>query len=306
MKRALFLVLALSVGVFAQAPKTDKSAALPATPPAYTTMLTEPAQPVTHSDLYCAGFVTPERLPRANFVAGGLQTPVQSRFNDREFLYLHGSGFTPGTRVSIVRELHDPNRYESFPGEKARLARAGTVYGDIGYAVVIKSGGPDTFIAQVEFSCEDILAGDLVVPFAERQPVSYRQHSTVDLFPSNETSLSGRIIAARDFDKYLGTNRKVYLDIGAQSGVKPGDYFRIVRGYRTKDLDATDAASYGQTIQEDTQKNAPALSAKQRENLPRHVVGEVVVLSARPTTATAMITFALEDVHIGDVVQLEK
>jgi hypothetical protein len=33
-------------------------------------------------------------------------------------------------------------------------------------------------------------------------------------------------------------------------------------------------------------------------------VGEVVVIGVTPTTSTGMITFALEDVHTGDGVEL--
>jgi hypothetical protein len=34
-------------------------------------------------------------------------------------------------------------------------------------------------------------------------------------------------------------------------------------------------------------------------------VGEVLILSTTPTTSTGMIVFALEDVHIGDGVELD-
>jgi hypothetical protein len=40
-------------------------------------------------------------------------------------------------------------------------------------------------------------------------------------------------------------------------------------------------------------------------DMPRRALGEVVVISVTPTSSTGMITFALEDVHIGDDVELE-
>ena len=39
--------------------------------------------------------------------------------------------------------------------------------------------------------------------------------------------------------------------------------------------------------------------------MPRRSLGELIVLSATPTSATGMITFALEEVHVGDEVELE-
>ena len=40
-------------------------------------------------------------------------------------------------------------------------------------------------------------------------------------------------------------------------------------------------------------------------DLPRRAVGEVVILSVTPSSSTGMVTFALEDVRIGDDVELE-
>ena len=38
--------------------------------------------------------------------------------------------------------------------------------------------------------------------------------------------------------------------------------------------------------------------------MPRRALGELIVLSVTPASATGMITFALEDVHVGDTVEM--
>ncbi len=305
MKAALLFVLTLSVALWAQVPQErGQGVTLSPTPPASTSVVTQADQPITHSDLYCAGYLSPQPVPRDSFVAGGLGTPVQSRFGTHDYIFLRGTSFTPGTRVSLVRAMRDPNLMEPFSGEGQRMKRAGQIYGDLGYAVIIGQRGNNT-VAQVEFSCEDILPGDLVVPFEIRPEVRYRLHSTTDRFPAEAASLNGNIVGARDFDQYIGSNRKVYVNLGANEGLKPGAYLRIVRGYDVRAMDVTDAATTGQTLQEDTQKSAPMLPSAQYHQLPQRVVGEAIVLRTLPTTATAMITFALEDVHIGDRVELE-
>ena len=43
--------------------------------------------------------------------------------------------------------------------------------------------------------------------------------------------LTGRIVLGKDFDTMLGTGMKLYLNVGANQGVKVGDYFRVVRSY---------------------------------------------------------------------------
>ena len=41
-------------------------------------------------------------------------------------------------------------------------------------------------------------------------------------------------------------------------------------------------------------------------DFPRRAVGEIVVIGTTPTTATGMIVFAMEDVHVGDGVELDE
>ena len=41
------------------------------------------------------------------------------------------------------------------------------------------------------------------------------------------------------------------------------------------------------------------------KDLPRRIVGQAVVLNVTPTSATAMITVALEDIHLGDGVEVD-
>ena len=41
-------------------------------------------------------------------------------------------------------------------------------------------------------------------------------------------------------------------------------------------------------------------------DLPQRAVGEVVVISTTATTATGMVVFALEDLHVGDVVEMDQ
>src|SRR5580658_5473416 len=69
-------------------------------------------QTPTPADIYCAGFLTKERVPDANYVNGGLQTPFSTKFEIGELVYLAGSGYQAGQLYSVVRELRDVNQYE--------------------------------------------------------------------------------------------------------------------------------------------------------------------------------------------------
>ena len=271
-------------------------------------------QTPTAADIYCAGFITKDRIPDANYVNGGLQTPAATKFQNGELVYLAGSGYQVGQLYSIVRELRDVNEYELYPGQRKVLAAAGRAYGDIGRVRVVDTRSHSA-IAQVEFSCDPINPGDVAVPFVEKPPVAFRAPGHFDRFAPANGKLSGRVVLGKDFDGELGTGMKLYMNLGSNQGVKVGDYFRVVRSYTATLEDPVDSLSFDTGTTEDTQMRPPTFEAKRfmRTNgvnihvgdLPRRAVGEVVVVSVTPTASSAMLVFALEDVHAGDGVELD-
>jgi hypothetical protein len=275
---------------------------------------TERLEAPTYSDLYCAGFVNKNLLPNVNFVAGGLHTPDTTQYGGGELVFLTGKGYELGKRYSIVRELRDPNRYETYPGQAAMLKTMGQPYAELGTIRVVDTRSR-TAIAKIEFSCSPIVPGDLVTPFVERASVSYHRPMHFDRFVPASGKASGRIVLAKDFDTELGTGMKVYLNLGTNQGIKPGDYFRAVRTYEADLHDPVDSLSFKASTAEDTQAKPPSIEKNMFTgtsgpnihvaDLPRRAVGEIVVLSTTPTTSTGMIVFAMEDIHIGDVVELD-
>jgi hypothetical protein len=268
----------------------------------------------TYADMYCAGFINKQLLPNANYVAGGVETPSTSKFANGDIVYLAGSGYQTGAQYSIVRELHDVNEYEVYPGQHRLLAAAGQPYAEMGRVKILDTRNRAA-VAQVEFSCDSILPGDVAIPFAEKPGVSFRPPTKFDRFAPPSGRLSGRILLAKDFDTILGTGAKVYMNIGSNQGVKVGSYFRAARPYTDDLKDPVDSLSFKASIGEDTQKKLPSYGHHmlmrssgptiEVADMPRRGIGEVVVISVTPTSSTGMITFALEDVHIGDDVELE-
>ncbi|MGA3093009.1 MAG: hypothetical protein ABSD75_30820 [Terriglobales bacterium] len=272
-------------------------------------------QTPTAADIYCAGFITKDRIADANYVNGGLETPTATKFENGEMIYLAGSGYQVGNLYSIVREMRDSNEYEIYPGERKILAAAGHPYGEIGRVRVIDIRSHSA-IGQVEFSCDPINPGDVAIPFVEKQPVSFHVPGHFDRFAPANGKLTGRVILGKDFDSVLGTGMKLYLNMGSNQGVKIGDYFRVVRSYTSDLRDPVDSLSFKAQTSEDTQVRPPTFEANRFTktkgpnihvgDLPRRAVGEVVVLGVTPTSSSAMIVFALEDVYAGDTVELDE
>jgi hypothetical protein len=316
-KIGLFLLLLTAISASAQQAGTGPSAqpsGPQGTSPTTATFPTERVQTPTYADLYCAGFINKQLLPNANYVAGGLNTPNTTKFATGDIVYLAGGGYQAGARYTIIRELRDPNRYESFAGQHAATAAAGQPYAELGWVQIVDTRSKMA-VAQIGFSCNTIAPGDVAIPFVEKPAVSFHPPLRFDRFLPPTGKLSGRIVLAKDFDSVLGTGMKVYMNVGSNQGVKVGDYFRAVRSYSADLKDPVDSLSFKASNVEDTQRNPPAIEPDMlthskgakihQEDLPRRSVGEVVVIGVTPTTSTGMIVFAVEDIHVGDDVEID-
>ncbi len=318
MKKTGLLLLLTVVATFAVAQETATTAVTPDASGIISTSVNVPFvrfQTPTAADIYCAGFLTKDRIPDANYVNGGLQTPTSTKFETGELVYLAGTGYQAGQVYSIVREMRDVNEYEIYPGQRKVLAAAGRPYGEIGRVRIVDTRS-HAAIAQVEFSCDPINPGDVAVPFVEKPPVAFHVPGHFDRFAPANGKLSGRIVLGKDFDAVLGTGMKLYMNMGSNQGVKVGDYFRVVRTYTATLRDPVDSLSFAAKTSEDTQMRPPTFEANRFTktkgpnihvgDLPRRAVGEVVVLHVTPTASSAMVVFALEDVLAGDTVELDE
>jgi hypothetical protein len=272
-------------------------------------------QTPTYADLYCAGFISKQTLPDANFVAGGLQTPTTTKFTRGDMIYLEGTGYSAGAEYEVVRATRDVNEYEMFPGQKKLLKETGQPYEEVGRIKVIDTRSK-TAVAQIEYSCDGINPGDTTIPFAEKPAVTFHTPIRFDRFLPTSNKVSGRIVMGKDFDSELGTGNKVYINLGANQGVKIGDFFRAVRSYQADLDDPVDSLSFKAAIAEDTQLKSPSVDPAMFtkgngpvihvRDLPRRAVGEIEIIGVTNTTATGMIVFAMEDVHAGDGVELDQ
>src|ERR1700692_1236879 len=111
MKKTGLLVLFMTALAMAQESTT------PATPDASGIVNTSVNVPFvrfqtpTTADLYCAGFISKGRIPDANYVNGGLQTPTSTKFEIGELVYLSGRSYQAGQLLEIIREVRDVNEY---------------------------------------------------------------------------------------------------------------------------------------------------------------------------------------------------
>ncbi len=296
-KLALVLVMLAAVGLVAQE-------AAPAPQMSATNLMKRVAAP-TMSDVYCSGFITNQVVPKTSYVAAGWSTPHQTQYSDRNYIYIAGGSYPEGTLLNVVRHLRDPNREQAFKGQNRDIGAVGEPYADQGRVKVVATRGNIT-IAQVELACNSISPGDLVMPYAERPIPAYHRDVPWDRFALPNGKTMGRILMSKDFDLLMGAGHKGYVNVGSERGVNVGDYFRVVRDYDTHKADWAEAISYKAPKREEDQKQPPIFPLSRYGELPRRSLGEAIVISVSPRSSTVMVTFSLEDIIVGDFVEMEE
>jgi hypothetical protein len=316
MKKTGLLMLLLATAAWAQTTDPSTFQAPDGTTPTSNSFPIERIPTPTYADLYCAGFISKQLLPDANYIMGGVHTPTTTHFTRGDIVYLRGNGYTNGAEYEIVRALRDTNEYEVYPGEAKLLKETGQPYEEIGRVKVIDTRSRAA-IGQIEYACDGIAPGDTAIPFAEKQQITPHGPVRFDRFLPASNKVSGRIVMGKDFDSQMGTGHKLYMNIGAKQGVKIGDYFRAVRSYDADLKDPVDSLSFRAALAEDTQKKMPSFDPSLFDykgngpvihvrDLPRRAVGEIVIIGVTDTTATGMIVFSMEDVHAGDDVEFDQ
>jgi hypothetical protein len=184
-------------------------------------------------------------------------------------------------------------------------------------------------VARVKTSCDNFLLGDLLQPIPQRVSPVFMQRPALDLFGEPSGKMSGRIVLARNGQEMLGREQIVYIDLGAEDNVKVGDYFTIFRPLGEGNLFISDEDEITQARDRGYQSSeykggkfsiqAPRKSGesadgsivtteKAKENRPkglRKVVGELVILNVQQRTATAVIVRTAQEIHTGDMVELQ-
>ncbi|MDP9268306.1 MAG: OmpA family protein [Acidobacteriota bacterium] len=258
----------------------------------------------TYEDVYCAGYITTQPPRELGYVSGNWNTPHETLTGTHKTIYLHGSGFEVGKEYELIRHVRDPDHARVYHGQLEAVRAAGETYFEIGSVKVLDVRGT-TAITDVNFSCDGIHPGDLVVAMPKRDIPLYHGAAPFDRFAPPNGRTSGRIILARDYDWLIGSRSQVMLNLGAEKGVKVGDYFRITRTYEHTAKDEVDRISLGARDMVDTDMVNPKLvTAESMRDLPRRSLGEMVVTNVTPRSSTGVVTFALEEMFLGDTVEM--
>lgn len=252
-----------------------------------------PAPLGAESDIYCSGFIGPDRQDFPFRIIGteydqldadlgvgaganlhsnyGRVPTTKLELTAGDIVYLDGGrgrGLTPGSLFTVISPedpvIHPVTRQVAgrFYHYAARLR--------------VLSVQDSTAIAEIVQSCDPVRVGAFLQPF-EPEPVPLGRPSAMR--PANYPVAAAKladapvILFSQDDLLTLGQDHVVYIDRGADKDVTPGDIFTI---YRVN-----------------------------QEGLPPIVIGELAILSVNKYSSVAKIIQSRYPVYLGDRLDLK-
>lgn len=256
----------------------------------------------TQADVYCSGVVTNKPVPDDTYLISGENSSYRNTFAPGDYVYINQGaehGVKVGDQFDVIRPESDTTGVSWFTYQPMLSRAMGTVYADIGRLRVVHVTAK-TSIAEMALGCDLMQRGDILRPYVARPAPQYHDVK-FDIFAEPSGKKTAMIVNTKNFGSIVGTGNIVYINLGSGQGVQVGDYFRVFR-YQGAHIDtlyqikgaAYMVYGYGST---------PV--AYSWNNLPRHILGEGIVLRTGPNSSTVLLTTSRQEIFVGDYVELE-
>ena len=252
---------------------------------------------------YCSGFVTDEKIPAEVRVMSGEESGSKIVFTTGDYVYINrgsAQGVRVGDRFSIVRPNKDPNDVKWFKWQEKLLKAMGTQYTDAGQ-VQITTVHPNVSTGIVKFSCDYLQRGDIALAMTERPSPPYKPSEKFDKFAPVSGKSVGMLVAGMGFTEVYGKHSTVYVNLGANQGVKVGDYLRVFRYQGSTAETSRNFPDYQYSMY-----GFGSTPVKYKWNdVPRDVIGEGIVMNVTRNACTIFVTYNKIDMYAGDYAEIE-
>lgn len=279
-----------------------------------------PPAVATGNDLYCAGFINSVPTPNYFQIVGAEEENTKTQLGQGDVVYLNAGrkqGVESGLLYTVVRPK---GTFRSPFVHTSGQRNLGEFTQELGVLRVFDVQ-ETTATARIVFSCGVIQFGDLLRAYEERRsPVTSVSEPLPRYEPLNLKS-NGRIVLQREQKEVIAPRDVVYIDLGKDQGIKTGDRFTIFRFFpddaklvrinddeiRVKESDGYQSDTFkGGKFSKDAPRKGRQEVKNERPQIPPKVVGELVVISVHPKSATAVVTRVTQEVHTGDWIEQQK
>ncbi len=223
-----------------------------------------PANTYLYPSAESAGFVSRHDLEAAGAIVAAAN-PGRTIFGEHDVVFINlgsGSGVKTGDQFNIYTKSKEVYDPESgdFLGYQIKI---------LGRLKITKVED-SVSTATITQSNEEIKVHDKLIPY---EPGT----KTIDLALA-ANPVQGYIVCGKHALTMYGDNDVVYIDRGSDEGVQVGNTFVIYRDRKSVEDPATSATL----------------------NLPKEILGKLLVVKVQGNTATAIITKSVKEINIGD------
>ncbi len=256
----------------------------------------DPVQPlIDQSDLGCSGFIGGKKTGDGLYIAGQQETAkVGLTLGDLVYLSRGKADVHPGAEFSVVQRTSEVSHPESG-------RRVGWYYERIGRVKVLAAYDASA-VAEIILACDEIRAGQNLVPY-DLQPFPLTQAPPFD--PNDVMSSGseiGYLVHAKDDLSAVGTGSVVFVDLGADDGLKPGDILTAFEPAVASHTYARGDIKYNYEWG-NVRFKTPKVKVGDGEDFPPRLLGQLVVMSTESHTASAKIIYAVAELQIGTMVE---
>lgn len=254
-------------------PELEPDAAPPPTPAVVDDVVVPGAQ--VEARLKQVAFVDQEDLDASMIVTGAVEDKELLAEGDDVFVsYADDKVPAIGSRFSVYAEDEQVNH----PTKKSKVGSYVRVLGEVQILSVKKDKQAR---ARIISSNGEIERGARVGPL-QRQ---YKAVAPV----ANEVDVQGTIVARLSRSELIGSGEIVFLDLGADTGVKAGNRLYVVRRG-----DALPGVNPVDLIGQDDRR------------FPARALGQVILIEVGKTLSVGLVNLAVEEMGVGDIVMMRK
>ena len=221
-------------------------------------------------DVYCSGYLGDRDEAFVGRIVNAEKERNQSMFMAGDVIYIDigaENGVQAGMEFTIVRPSRLVNRWGSEREVQGRI------YMTPGRVRVLCAQERSS-ITEIIYSCNEVEVGDFVAPFEPIPVPLVRRTRPATICDTPNGKPIGHVVDTRDAVTPVGTDTIVFLDLGEQDGLNPGDFLTVYH---------------------------PSTQAQG----VRTVLGEAAILTTRNRSSVAIITSMVDFIAVGDAVEVK-
>lgn len=221
-------------------------------------------------DVYCAGWIGTDSDPMTGRIVAAEYEDSRKMFALGDIVYSDvgaREGLMAGQEFWVVRPGHVVPKVGSLTEDVGRFWATPA-------RVRVVCVQETSAILEIVASCEPAFLGDALLPFEPIPIPLVRASAPLTQCDPSSGRTTGRIVEVKDRATPVGTDSVVFLDLGEDDGLYPGDFLTVFR-----------PRGDGRTI--------------------RTLLGEVAVLWTKGRTCVAKVTSMVDSMRVGDYVELK-